>query len=134
MFETASRLKLVFNSPKGLLKVEDLWDLPLTSKNGVNLNDIARGLNRELMNSDENVSFVDEVSSTSDNAILKLKFDIVKHIIDVKLSESRTAREASIRKAERTRILELIERKKGEALESRSIEELEALLKSTDTV
>ena len=31
MFTKASRLKLRFQSPAGLLSSEDLWDLPLTS-------------------------------------------------------------------------------------------------------
>jgi hypothetical protein len=49
LFEKASRLKLRFSSPAGLLTVEDLWDLPLSAQAKVaNLDDIAKGLNKTL--------------------------------------------------------------------------------------
>jgi hypothetical protein len=86
MFEQAARLKVRYSTAKGQLTVEDLWDLPLTSTTGkANLNDIAKGLNRELKNADDE-DFVNRATST--NTELALKFDIVKHIIAVRLAEN----------------------------------------------
>lgn len=60
---------------------------------------------------------------------LQLRFDVVKHIIGVKLKERDDSRDAAERKANNQIILELIQRKKQQELESKSVEELEALLK-----
>ena len=47
-FEKASRLKLRFNTAKGDITVEDLWDLKLESRNGFDLESVAQSLNRAV--------------------------------------------------------------------------------------
>lgn len=126
MFEKASRLKLRFDTPKGMLSVEDLWDLPLTSQTGkANLDDIARALHAQLKN-DADVSFVHK-ERKSDEAT-QLSFDLVKHVIDVKLAERDAAQQANLDKERRQRILEVIARKKDQQLDGMSLEELEKLV------
>lgn len=130
LFELAARNKVRFQTQRGMLSVEDLWDLPLTStKSDANLDAIARSLHNELKN--DTVSFVEPAgdSKTSrESTARQLKFDIVKHIIDVRLAESAAARDAAARTAQKQRILELVERKREAALEAKSEEELLALL------
>lgn len=93
MFQQASRLQLRFSSPKGELTTEDLWLLPLTSATGkANLDDIAKGLFRALK-SDENVSFV--APERKSDPRTQLAFDIVKHIIDVRVAENAAAAAAA---------------------------------------
>lgn len=125
IFEKASRLKLVFEVSSGVLFVSDLWELPLTSQTGkVNLDDLARDLNEKL--GDAKVSFVDKPARK--NALLQLQFDIVKHIIKVRLKE-RDELAAAAKKAERKqKIMEIIEMKKDESLKDMSLDELEAAL------
>ena len=71
IFEQATRAKLRFSTPNGMVSTEDLWDLPLTSLNSkrANLDDIARTLDAELK-STASVSFVSNVSEV--NATPKL--------------------------------------------------------------
>jgi len=126
MFEKASRLKLRFESGKGLLTVEDLWDVSLTSKSGTSLDNIAKGLHNQLKEEDE-VSFVAPVSRA--NAELNLKFDIVKHIIGVRLAEREERKNAKEKKEEKEKILSIIAKKKDAELENLSVEELEAMVK-----
>ena len=58
MFEKASRAKIRFETSKGSLTVEDLWDLPLTSNTGkADLDDIARGLHSQLKEHRLNLPF-----------------------------------------------------------------------------
>jgi hypothetical protein len=129
MFAFATKKKIRFETSKGLLSVEDLWDLPLTSDNGrPNLDDIAKGIYKAMKEGEE-VSFVK--SNAASNAafnVLKTKFDIVKHIIDVKLAEAEAAKKAKEIKARNQRILGLIAQKEDEALASKSKEELLAML------
>ena len=40
IFKQAAKAKLRFPSSKGELRVEDLWDLPLTSKTGPSLDSL----------------------------------------------------------------------------------------------
>lgn len=128
MFEKASRLKLRFDSPKGLLSTEDLWDLPLTSNTGrANLDDIARALFGQLK-SDTNISFVnaDQKSDTAD----QLKFDVVKHIIDVRLKERAEAAVASERAAKKQLIMSIIAEKETDGLKGASLEDLRKQLEA----
>lgn len=126
MFEKAARLKLRFQTGRGMLSVEDLWDLPLTSARGPNLDDVAKGLSRELRATTEEVSFV-EPHAHGRNDELKLGLDIVKHVIEVRLTERTAANEAAKKRETKQKILEIIATKQDEALQGKSLEELQAL-------
>lgn len=125
LFEKAVRLKLRFDTPKGALTIEDLWDLPLTSTRNANLDDIAKDLNRKLKD-DGNHSFVAE--TTAADEVLQLKFNVVKHVIDVRLAENAAAKAATDKKLQKERILEIIARKQDEKLAGSSLEELQGML------
>jgi hypothetical protein len=126
IFERASRLKLRFDTPKGLITAEDLWDLPLTSGTGkANLDDVARGLHRELKEANTQ-SFVLKPAKADDD--LQTAFDVVKHVIDIRLAENEEARVKTENREKKQRILELISRKQDEALGAKSVEELQEMV------
>lgn len=128
MFEKASRLKLRFETSKGLVTVEDLWDLPLSSSTGkANLDDVARSLHNQLKN-EEDISFVKP--ETKDNMPMKLGFEIVKHIISVKLSEKSAREQVEANREKKQKIMSIIEQKQDTALSAMSIEELSAMVAS----
>lgn len=128
IFEEATRLKLRFDTSKGKIGVEDLWDLPLTSNTGrVNLDDIARGLNAELK-SVTAVSFVTEDSPQ--NTVRQLQFDVVIHVINVKIRERKAAQDAAAIKEKKQKIMSFIEKKQDESLNASTLEDLQAMLAS----
>lgn len=120
LFEQASRLKLRFQTAKGLLSTEDLWDLPLT-----NLDTLAKSLNKQVKETEEE-SFIEVKSSANEK--LETMFEIVKHIIKVKLTEREIAKVAKENAAKKVQILELIHQKKNESLANMPLEELEKML------
>jgi phosphoribosylanthranilate isomerase len=123
IFEKATRLKLRFQSNSGMLNVEDLWDLDLSNeRRTVDLNRLAKSLNKKIKENDE-FDFVSEKSS--EDQILKLKFDIVLHIIDVKKDERAKTIDRTKRKLKEEKIMEIINQKKDEDLNNKSISELE---------
>lgn len=129
IFEQAARLKLRFETPKGLLSAEDLWDLPLTSNAGkANLDDLARAYDKEVKE-EAKVSFVNPTQSKS-NAVAELKFNIVLRIIQVRVEENQKRLDAEDRAEKRRQIQGIIERKQNEALEGKSLEELQKLINS----
>lgn len=126
IFEKAVRLKLRFDTSKGLANIEDLWDLPLTSNVGrPNLDDIARGIHKQLKSGDD-VSFV--VPEQKSNETVQLKFDIVKHIIDAKIAENATALAAKERADKKQKIMALIADKQDESMKGLSIDDLKKLM------
>lgn len=127
-FELASRMKFRFETTIGLITVEDLWALPLTSTVGKpNLDDVARDLHRRLKN-DDNVSFVNPEQKSDE--VVQAKFDIVRHVIDVKLAENKAREEAAARRRREQKILEIIDRKQDQSLEGKTIDELRKELES----
>lgn len=122
MFEKATRMRLRFETTAGLIDVEDLWQIPLTSNKGrPNLDDIAKDLHKKLKNDDE-VSFV--YKDKKPESLDQLRFDIVKYIIDVKIAEREAEADATARKEKKQKILALIAEKQDENLRGKSLEEL----------
>jgi len=129
MFEQISRMKARFDSPQGALSVEDLWDIPLTStiKNRANLDDIARSLYKQIQER-ETTSFV--VKSSKVDELIKLKFEVVKHIIAVRLAENEAAVLAKANRDKKQRLLELIAQKENEQLAGQSIDDLRKMVET----
>lgn len=128
LFEVAARNKFRFSTSRGLVTVEDLWDLPLTSTTGkANLDDVARAIHANLQSSD-NVSFVNTAQVKDETE--QLKMDIVKHVISVKLAENAAASQARETREKKQRIMEVMERKKDEALSNASLEDLQKMLEA----
>jgi len=126
MFEKALKSHLRFKTTKGLITTEDLFDLDLISKNGeADLDSLAKALNKEVKEAGEE-SFVK--TKTKVNALAELKFEIVKHVIKIKLEEADAKKLLLEKKANSQKIMALISQKKDEALSSKSLEELEKLL------
>ncbi|MCX4239444.1 hypothetical protein [Paraliomyxa miuraensis] len=126
IFEQASRLRIRFESAKGLLTVEDLWVLPLTSDKGkVNLDDIARGLNKQIQAANE-TSFVEPTTGPNEN--LAVAFEVVKHVIKVLITEREAAVLAAQREEKKKLILAALADAENKELTSGSIEELRAKL------
>lgn len=125
MFEKASRLKLRFDTSRGNISAEDLWDLPLESTTGkVCLDSVARDIDRDLKSAEE-VSFVTPAAKKDE--VNQLRLEIVKHIIAVKIAERDAASKARERAEQKQRILALISEKEDKALADKPLEELKAL-------
>lgn len=122
-FEAATRLKLRF-SFKGLITVEDLWDLQLE-----HLDAIYKTLNKEakLVNEESLLE-----TKTKKNEELDLKIDIVKHVVEVKLEEKNKKLKEKELKEQKQKILEVLSDKENKALETKSPEELKAMLEELE--
>ena len=119
IFEYAVRNKVRFPF-KGMISVEDLWDLSLT-----NLDSIYKTLNKQIKQSEE-----ESLLSTKESVDVELEVQIaiVKHIVTVKLAEKEAAEKASAKKAQKQKIMSIIASKENEALQNSSIDDLKKML------
>jgi len=119
IFEYATRNKVRF-SFRGLISVEDLWDLSLT-----NLDSIYKELNKQSKQSEEE-SLLN--IKTQEDELLNVQIEIVKHIVSVKLAEKEAREKASAKKAQKQKIMSIIAAKQDEALQNSSIDDLKKML------
>lgn len=120
MYKKALKMKLRFATSKGKLTTEDLFELNLTD-----LNNIAIALDKKLSETPRKSFILDFAPDTAED---ELRFSIVKDIITTKLVERNAAQDAKAKAAERAQLAEILHRKKNQALENLSVEELEAKL------
>jgi hypothetical protein len=116
LFEKSSRGKLRFDTEKGKISDEELWDLALDS-----LDTLAKSVNKELKESTEE-SFIAKKSTT--NTTLELKLEIIKYVISVRLAEKA---EAKVRAEKQNRLKflkDLLERKEIQQLEGSSADDI----------
>lgn len=122
MLEYALRKHLRWPTTRGAITLEDLWDLPLSSKTNVDLDTVAKTVNKELKESSEE-SFVTPTSSK--NAELQVRLDIVKHVIKTKIDDNAKALDSAKKKARKELLLQARESKQQQDLMNMSIEDID---------
>jgi len=123
IFEYATRNKLRFRSLRGMLDIEQLWDVPLRSRDGFDLNAIAKGASKALKEISED-NFV-ETSKTTEHTRSEMSLEAVKYVIDVKLAEEETAKTRAAKKQEKEKLLSFLAEKQDGKLSELSVEELQ---------
>lgn len=120
-FKEASRQKLRFQTSKGLLTTEQLWDLSLAD-----LDELAVSLEEEHKQSGKK-SFLTTRSVKDKTA--KLKFNVVYDVLISKSEELQEATQKAEDKEHNKKIIALIADKENEDLRGKSKKQLEAMLR-----
>ena len=119
MFEFATKNHVRFPY-KGMISVEDLWDLSVTE-----LDKVFKALNAQKKQSQEESLLA---TKTREEEILEKQIGIVKYIVGVKLDEKRAREVAAENRAKKQRILEIKAARDDAALLNASDEELDKML------
>lgn len=123
IFEYAVRNKVRFPF-KGMISVEDLWDLSLA-----NLDSIYKMLNKQIKESEEESLLK---AKTNANTELEVQIAIVKYIVSVKLAEQEAREKEVAKKAQKQKIMSIIATKEDEALQNSSVDDLRKMLDELD--
>lgn len=122
IFERAVRSKLRFRSNKGMLSVEDLFDMSLAS-----LDQLAITVNKRLKESSEE-SFISQ--EPSPNTEDQLRLDLLKHVIQSKLVAQQAAKTRTENMARKAQLMNLLAEKKLESMKNMSEEDIKKELES----
>lgn len=123
LFEVASRTKMRFPY-KGMISVEDLWDLSLPALDGVfkTLNSNAKKSQEEsLLN-----------TKSKEDETIEMQIEIVKHIVFVKLEEKQARENALEKKEKKQKIMQILAAKEDEDLQNKSVEDLHKMLEDLE--
>lgn len=130
LFEIAARRKYRFPSTRGELTIEQLFDLPLTSRGGFDLDTVARAVNSDLKALGEE-SFVQPASNVG-RLELSRKLDLVKAVIEHKQAVAAAAEQRQAKADKRRRILEALDNRENADLQAKSRDELLKELEALD--
>lgn len=119
MFELATRYKFRFPF-KGMVSVEDLWDLSVE-----NLDTVFKCINAEMKKTKEESLLS---TKSKDDEVLEMKIKIVKYIVEVKQKEKEEREKMFLNKERNQKIMSIIAAKQDEELQNMSVEELQKLL------
>ncbi|HGM1138938.1 TPA: hypothetical protein ACKOMO_001821 [Clostridioides difficile] len=123
VFEMATRNKFRFEF-RGLISVEDLWDLKLDQ-----LDEVYKTLTTDMKKANEESLLK---IKTKDQKEVELKIKIVKYIVELRLAEIENRNKEKKKKEQKQYILELINKKENQELENKSIEELKSMVDSLE--
>lgn len=133
MYKKASRLKLRFESSRGPLTAEMLWDLKITE-----LKTMVKAQAEKLQKLEkpgDDLSFLEEIitsNETKEIEIEKLRFDILKDVFITRKDEARDAAADVKKKEELSHLREILRDKKEEELKKLSAEELEERIRKLE--
>lgn len=126
----AARSKLRFKSHVGPLAVEDLFDLPLTSKSELSLDAVAKKVHQELKAEGE-TSFV-ETRVNPRKASLELAMEVVKDVIRIKQEENAAKQDQAAKAAKKEMLKEALVQAQANALSAMTPEQIQAQLDALD--
>lgn len=130
IYKEALLNRVRFSTNVGLLTLEEVMDLPLTSESGLSVDSLAVDLVNKLKNENkEIVSLVNEDKEDIERYVDELKLEVLKDIIEYKKALIEEKRKAQAENSEKRRIMEALARKKEDKYNDMSIEELEELSK-----
>lgn len=124
IYKQAAQQKLRFDTTRGSLSAEQLFDLPLTVLATAIRN--LRGIMKREVQIEDDLSFLDQPVKA--NTANQLRFEILKDVYLTKKAEVAAVIADRERKERNQRIMELIKNKQDKELENKSIEELKAML------
>lgn len=122
IFVYATRNKIRFQSTKGELSVEQLWDVPLRSRDDFNLKAVAKAANKTLKDLNEE-DFVD-TAKTPAHTRAEQALDVVKFVIETKIAEEEAAAKRAANKIEKEKLLAILAEKQDGKLSELSEREL----------
>ena len=124
MYKKAIQMKLRFPSQRGLLTVEQVYDLKLSQ-----LEPMIKGALAEVKSktgdTDSELSFLEGKTETKEVEEIKLRFDILKDIYLTKQAEIKAEREEVNTNEEIKKLEAALARKKDKELEEMSADDLE---------
>ena len=126
MYKEAIRLKLRFLTDRGLLTIEQLYDLSLSSLAKV-IKEFKATLNK--IEEDDELAFLSSNVQSKEDRENSLRFEILKDVYITKKEEAEALKISQETKAYNQKIMGIIQEKKEEALRNQSVEELEKLMK-----
>ena len=127
IYQKAAATKLRFKTNNGAISTEDLFDLPLSSKNEMNLDTVAKTVHAALK-AEEEGSFVNKTSNPRKEQ-LELAMEIVKDVIRIKQEEANAKADIAAKAAKREQLIRALERNQEQALAGMTVEELQEELK-----
>ncbi|UJH95692.1 hypothetical protein [Bacillus phage vB_BtM_BMBsp2] len=123
LFEVATRTKLRFPY-RGMVSVEDLWDLTPTQ-----LDSVFKTLNAQLKAvSEESLLKV----KTPADRVVEVQIEIVKYIVSVKVAEQEARLQAQAVKEQKQKLMAALADKEDEELKGKSAEEIRAMIAELD--
>lgn len=127
MYKKASKLKLRFQTTRGMLSAEQLWDLPMKEL-ATSIKEVKKTLKETDL--DDELSFLSDTKTTTVAEVEnQLRFEILKDVYVTKKEEIEAAHNAAEIKEHNQKILARMAKNNEKALDELSNDELQKLLK-----
>lgn len=131
IYMKAAKTKLRFKTVGGQITVEDLFDLPLVSRNGMDLDSVAKTVHAALKAEGE-TSFVENRVNPR-KASLELAMEVVKDVIRFKQEENAAKQDQAAKAAKKEMLKEALVKAHANSLASMTPEQIQEELKKLDT-